>query len=217
MKAELRVIDEHEQTIHVKIKNTDLKFAAEPSIFSPHYIDSGTLAMLSAVEFLPSDKALDLGCGYGVVGILAAKLIGEENVVMCDISERAVEYAKINAAMNDVPNIKIRLSDGYENIAESDFTLILSNPPYHADFSVPKKFIEVGFKKLALGGKMIMVTKRLDWYKNKLTSVFGGVRIQEIEGYYVFTAEKRSQIIKKKEKPAQSMSKKLRRKQSMKR
>lgn len=203
--------------IRTKIKNIVLKFETESSIFSPNFIDQGTLAMLSIVEFLSSDKVLDLGCGYGVVGILAAKLVGEENVFMCDISERAVEYAKINAALNGVPNIKIRLSDGYKNIAEGDFTLILSNPPYHVDFSVPKNFIEVGFRKLAVGGKLIMVTKRHDWYKNKLTSVFGGVKVQKVEGYYVFIAEKRSQFRKKKTKPTKGLSKKLQHKQPLKR
>lgn len=199
--------------IHAKIKDIDLKFVTELSLFSPNSIDHGTLAMLSVIDFLPSDKVLDLGCGYGVVGILAGKLIGEEKVVMCDISERAVEYAKKNAALNNVPHISIRLSDGYENVEENDFTLILTNPPYHADFSVPKRFIEVGFQKLSMGGKMVMVTKRLDWYKNKLSSVFGGVKVQEMGGYYVFIAEKRSRVIKKKKKPVKSLSKKLQRKQ----
>ena len=199
--------------IYTRIKDIDLKFVTESSLFSPDFIDNGTLAMLSVIDFLPSDKVLDLGCGYGVVGILAGKLIGEEKVVMCDISERAVEYAKKNAALNGVPHIDIRLSDGYENVEENDFTLILSNPPYHADFSVPKSFIEGGFRKLAMGGKMVMVTKRLDWYKNKLISVFGGVKVQEIKGYYVFVAEKRSQMIKKKAKSVKGLSKKLQRKQ----
>ena len=60
-----------------------------------------------------------------------------------------------------------------------------------------------------------MVTKRLDWYKNKLTAVFGGVRVKEIDGYYVFTAEKRHAVPqnRKKDKPKQSLSKKLQRKQ----
>ena len=199
--------------IYARIKNIDLKFVTEMSLFSPNFIDHGTLAMLSVIDFLPSDKVLDLGCGYGVVGILAGKLIGEEKVVMCDISQRAVEYAKRNATLNGVPHINIRLSDRYENVEENDFTLILSNPPYHADFSVPKSFIEVGFRKLTMGGKMVLVTKRLDWYKNKLISVFGGVKVQEMEGYYVFIAEKRSRVIKKKEKPVKRLSKKLQRKQ----
>lgn len=199
--------------IFARIKDVDMAFKTTPSIFSPNSIDNGTLAMLSVVDFLPSDKVLDLGCGYGVVGILAGKLIGEENVILCDVSEQAVEYAAINSRINKVPNIRILLSDGYKNIAEKEFTLILSNPPYHADFSVPKHFIETGFQKLVVGGKLIMVTKRLDWYKNKLTSVFGGVKVHEINGYYVFVAEKRTAVIKEKAKTTAHLSKKLQRKQ----
>ena len=199
--------------ISAEIKNVSLKFETDSSNFSPNNIDVGTLAMLSVVDFLPSDKVLDMGCGYGVVGILAAKLIGQENVTMCDISEAAVKQAKINAELNDVPNIEIKISDGFSEIQDNGFTLILSNPPYHADFSVPKRFIEVGFKKLAVGGKMVMVTKRLDWYRNKLTSVFGGVRVREVDGYYVFISEKRGERLQKKEKPVNKLSKKLRKKQ----
>lgn len=201
--------------ISTEIKNVALKFETDPSNFSPDHIDTGTLAMLSVTDFLPGDKVLDLGCGYGVVGILAGRLIGQENVTMCDISKSAVEQAKINAKLNQAPNIDIRLSDGLRNVPDHDFTLILSNPPYHADFSVPKHFIEAGFQKLALGGRFIMVTKRLDWYKNKIISVFGGVKIQEIDGYYVFMAEKRERTRKKVKAKVNKLSKKLQRKQRL--
>lgn len=200
--------------ISTTIKNVNLQFETDSSNFSPNEIDTGTLAMLSVTNFAEGDKILDLGCGYGVVGILAARLIGQERIIMCDISESAVKQAKINAALNQVPDIDIRLSDGLRNVPEHDFTYILSNPPYHADFSVPKHFIEAGFQKLTLGGKFIMVTKRLDWYKNKLTAVFGGVKIHTINGYYVFIAEKRNRVIKEKEKNANQLSKKLQRKQT---
>lgn len=206
--------------ISATIKNVNLMFETDPSNFSPNNIDIGTLAMLSVTDFSPNDKVLDLGCGYGVVGILAGKLIGPKNITMCDISESAIKQAKINAKLNQVPDIDIRLSDGLQNVSNNDFTLILSNPPYHTDFSVPKHFIEVGFKKLVLGGKLIMVTKRLDWYKNKLISTFGGVQIHEINGYYVFIAEKRKDNApkkeRKKEKNVNKLSKKLQRKQKFK-
>lgn len=201
-------------TISTTIKEISLNFQTESSLFSPKNIDSGTLAMLSAVDFLPNDKVLDLGCGYGVVGILAAKFAGEDNVVLCDSSETAVKYAKLNAETNLVPEIDIIQSNGFEHISDNNFTLILSNPPYHTDFSVAKHFIEEGFQRLAIGGRMVMVTKRLDWYKNKLTAIFGGVRIQEIDGYYVFTAEKRKQSKgSPKQKAKNCLSKKLQRKQ----
>lgn len=178
--------------LNVKIKDIELRFKTSKEVFSPQNVDKGTLAMLSLVEFKGSNKILDLGCGYGIVGILAAKIIGAENVVMIDIDSNAVELSKENAALNGVQNIKICQGDGLKGLNEKDFDLILSNPPYHADFAVPKEFIEKGFNRLRIGGKMYMVTKRKGWYKNKLISIFGGVKITEIDGYYVFAAEKRT-------------------------
>jgi len=174
------------------IKDIPLTFNTALNLFSPDNIDKGTLAMLSQVEFTSDDKILDLGCGYGVVGITAAKIIGAENVVMSDVSEKAVAMARENALLNGVDDVKVVLSDGFRNLQEKDFSLILSNPPYHADFSIAKHFIEKGFNRLRVGGKMYMVTKRKEWYKNKLIAIFGGVQVSEVDGYFVFCSEKRS-------------------------
>ena len=199
--------------IEEQVQGIDLVLQTNEEVFSPTAVDKGTRAMLSFVEFKEGDKVLDLGCGCGVVGILAAKQIGAEKVVMCDVSENAVQLSKQNAELNGVAAVTIRQSDGLKDITETGFTLILSNPPYHTDFAVAKGFIEDGFKKLAMGGKMVMVTKRLDWYRNKLSSVFGGVTVKEKDGYYVFVAEKRGNRKPKKEKKnEQIMSKKLQRK-----
>ena len=199
--------------IEEQVQGIDLVLQTNEDVFSPTAVDKGTRAMLSFVEFKEGDKVLDLGCGCGVVGILAAKQIGAEQVVMCDVSENAVMLSKQNAELNGVSTVTIRQSDGLKEISENGFTLILSNPPYHTDFAVAKGFIEDGFKKLAIGGKMVMVTKRLDWYRNKLSSVFGGVTVKEKDGYYVFLAEKRGNRKPKKEKKnEQIMSKKLQRK-----
>ncbi|KLI25990.1 class I SAM-dependent methyltransferase [Brachyspira hyodysenteriae] len=180
--------------IEIAIKNIDLKFTSNDKLFSPKNIDIGTLSMINEINFEDENKILDLGCGYGVVGILAAKIIGEDKVVMCDIDAEAVEISKHNDVLNNVSNINIIQSDGLRNIIDNDFSMILSNPPYHTDFYVAKHFIESGFYKLALNGKFVMVTKRLDWYKNKLSSVFGGVKVKEINGYYIFISEKRNMI-----------------------
>ena len=174
--------------------------AGRDTIFSPLCLDKGTLAMLSTIEFTAEDKVLDLGCGYGFVGIYAAKQIGEQNVVMSDIDDKCVKISKTNAVKNMVGGVKIIQSDGFKDIHDKDFTLILSNPPYHADFSVPKHFIEKGFNRLQIGGKMLMVTKRKDWYRNKLAAIFGGVKVSEIDGYFVFCAEKRGSDYAKKPK-----------------
>lgn len=194
----------------IDIWNNRLKFETEESLFSPESPDRGTMAMLRNTELKESDKILDLGCGYGLVGISAAKVIGEKNVFMVDINEKAVEYARINAAKNGVPGVTVKLGSGLDPIQDNDFTLILSNPPYHTDFSVPKAFIENGFKQLEVGGRMVMVVKRLDWYKNKLTTIFGGVRVVEDDGYYILTSEKRGSFTtKSKEKKTTKKHEKL--------
>lgn len=176
----------------VTIKDIEMIFTTASTSFSPHGLDKGTMAMLSVADIENADgKILDLGCGYGAVGIYAAKIAGAENVIMSDIDAESIKLASQNARTNEVPGITVIASNGFENITEDAFSLILSNPPYHADFSVPKHFIENGFRHLKIGGKMLMVTKRRDWYKNKFIAIFGGVTIHEIDGYFVFCAEKR--------------------------
>jgi len=178
--------------IEVMLNNVKMNFMTRPALFSPNGPDAGTLAMLSFAEFKPDDKVHDLGCGWGLVGIYAAKIIGGENVTMSDTDAGAVAAAAENAEFNGVPGIKIIHSDGYDNIDDAGYTIILSNPPYHADFSIAKRFIEKGFNRLAMGGRLVMVVKRLDWYKNKLAAIFGGVTVREKGGYYVLIAEKRN-------------------------
>ena len=178
------------------IGDMELTFETRKNAFSPQGIDRGTLAMLTVAnlpqQLTQDSKLLDLGCGYGVVGIYAAKLTSPHNIVMSDNSKSCIALSRLNAERNNVPDVKVVLSDGFHDLTDTDFDMILSNPPYHADFAVPKHFIEKGFNRLKVGGKMYMVTKRKDWYKNKLTAIFGGVKVFDVGEYYVFCAEKRS-------------------------
>ena len=179
-----------ERELTLEIFDSKLRFITNGGLFSCDEIDYASLLLIKNMP-LVSGSLLDLGCGYGVVGIFAAKIVGAQNVVMSDIDKNSIEFSTKNAANNNVGGVKIILSDGFKSIDDTDFTHILSNPPYHADFSVPKHFIEKGFNRLAIGGCMYMVTKRKDWYKNKLAAIFGGVKIFETDGYFVFRAEKR--------------------------
>ena len=199
-------------TVNEIINGIDITCETGEYYFSPNRVDRGTRIMLETVPVREGDKVLDLGCGYGVVGIYAAKRLGGEHVVMCDILEDAVALATDNLARNGITGARVLQSDGLKAVEDRDFTLIYSNPPYHTDFSVAKAFIEDGFRKLAVGGRMVMVTKRLDWYKNKLTSVFGGVKVFEAEDYFIFLSEKRAARVEKPKKNTQTMSKKLQRK-----
>jgi 16S rRNA (guanine1207-N2)-methyltransferase len=174
------------------IGGREFRFEKAPSLFSPSGLDAGTAAMLGRAALAPTDKVLDLGCGYGAVGVYAATIVGPASVWLVDIDPVAVEYAARNLVLNGVEGATVLVSDGFEALRETGFTAILCNPPYHVDFSVPKRLIEKAFNRLAIGGRLVMVTKREVWYRNKLTSLFGGTKVYRDDDYCVFAVTKRS-------------------------
>lgn len=202
--------------IEAVVLGQPVRLATDPAVFSPKAVDRGTLAMLSQVTFLPSDRVLDIGCGSGVVGIVAAKQIGSKQVWMTDSDPRAVEVAGESAALNNLPDLRIQVSDAFDQITEKDFSLVLCNPPYHEDFSVASRIIGGAFSHLKIGGYLYMVTKRHDWYRNKIRTVFGGVNVAEVDGYFVFKAQKREEHRRKPQKKEAQLSKKLARKEALK-
>ncbi len=193
----------------VDVLGKRLEIHARKSLFSPSAPDRGTLAMLRRAGITEDDRVLDLGCGWGYVSLYAS-LCGAARVDACDVDENAVACTNENLVRAGFSPCAVR-SDGLDATAAYDYTCILSNPPYQSDFSVAGKFIAGSYAHLAMGGRLIMVTKRRRWYKNRLIAVFGGVQITEDDGYFVFLAEKRE---KKEEKPEnkRKLSRKLARK-----
>lgn len=179
------------------IRGLRLMLETVPGLFSPAAADRGTLAMINTVDIQPGQRVLDLGCGCGIVGIWAA-LSGAE-AVLTDIDPRAIACARRNAEKNQATGCLFQESDGFRQVTETGFDWILSNPPYHSDYAVARHFIEKGFNRLTRGGRLVLVVKRPDWYRNKLKSIFGGCSDRLIDGYHVLTAEKRSDTYRNKE------------------
>lgn len=178
----------------VVFNDKEISVETNVSLFSPSGPDKGTLSMLKFVEFNETQKILDLGCGTGIVSLAAcANGVHPSNCVLTDIDPLAVSTASSNMELNGYSGATVVCGDGLSAVSDSGFDLILSNPPYHTDFKIAKTFIEKGFNRLKVGGKFYMVTKRKDWYKNKMISIFGGVRIHEEEGYFVFESIKKSE------------------------
>ncbi len=82
--------------IQVDIEGISLALETHPKLFSPRKPDPGTMAMLSFIEFSDDDRILDLGCGYGIVGLYAAKVTTGSTVVLSDNDSLAIEYARRN-------------------------------------------------------------------------------------------------------------------------
>lgn len=160
--------------------------------------------MLAQVEFVPKDKVLDLGCGWGLAGVLAARVIAPARVWLVEKDPRAVACAAANLMRNGAAGAHCLASDGFAGLDESGFSKILCNPPFHTDFSVAKGFIEKGFNRLAIGGELWLVTRRERWYVRKLAQIFGGARLRRSDGYRVFCAQRRSRRWAKAESRASS-------------
>ena len=193
------------------ILGQEVVFKTGEGLFSPSAPDRGTMAMLRHVSITAADRVLDLGCGWGYVSAYAC-IAGAARVDACDVDVRAACAAAENMQRCGFA-VQVAISDGLDAVEAYDYTLILSNPPYQSDFSVAKKFIAQSWEHLCIGGWLVMVTKRREWYKNRIIAVFGGVRVEEDDGYFVFTAQKRP-LKPKRETQAPKLSKKLARKQA---
>ena len=116
--------------LEVEVKGIKLYLQTQPGLFSPNAPDRGTVHMLQHVEFAQEDIVLDLGCGYGLVGIYAASIIPSTHVYMTDIDPEAVAAAAVNLEVNGISGVTVVHGSAYDSVDRSDFTLILSNPPY---------------------------------------------------------------------------------------
>lgn len=120
------------KTILFEIDKNKFSFDVAQDLFSSNVIDFGTQRLLRTLltsNIGNFDKILDLGCGYGPIGIILKKLNPESVVHMIDIDALALDYSNHNAKLNGVEDIKIYGSLGYENVKSKDFDLIVSNIP----------------------------------------------------------------------------------------
>jgi len=132
----------------------------EPSLFSKDDLDEGTRLLLERVDLSSFTRALDVGCGWGAIGLVAATVNGAGRVTMLDVDTRAVHLAMDNARA-------LGLGERVEAIATADvraipgtFDLILSNPPFHADRETLIGLFSGASDKLAAGGAVFLVVER---------------------------------------------------------
>lgn len=98
-------------------------------LFSPKGVDEGSRLLLDHLQVEPDDDTLDLGCGYGPLGLTLAQLAPKGTSLLVDKDFMAVEYSRKNARINGIENVEIFLSNGFDQIGERRFDLIVSNLP----------------------------------------------------------------------------------------
>lgn len=168
-----------ERMIEYKIKDKTIKFISDNGVFSKGHVDIATNFMLNVLcDENISGRLLDVGCGYGTIGITLSKFF-DIDVTMLDVNERALNLAKKNVKLNNVEKIKIIESDGFEKV-EGEFEVIVTNPPIRAGKAVIYKMYEDAYKHLVNGGVLYLVINKKHGApstKEYLTELFGNCEV----------------------------------------
>ncbi|MBI2558574.1 class I SAM-dependent methyltransferase [Candidatus Woesearchaeota archaeon] len=178
--------------IKQKIMNKEFDFYTASGVFSKDKIDKGTLVLAENMIVDKNSKVLDIGCGIGILGIVAAK-ISDSDVVMSDVNERAVTLAKKNIKLNDV-KAEVYQGNLYQKINQKDFDAILSNPPQTAGKELCFRLIEEAKEHLKNNGSLQLVARHNKGGKTlsrKMEEVFGNIKvIAKKAGYWVYFSTK---------------------------
>lgn len=181
--------DIHE--LKVTLLGQSFTFFTDSGVFSKKMVDYGSQVLLNTLDFEKGKTLLDLGCGYGPLGISLAKVQGVKPT-MVDINNRAIDLAKQNGQKNGV-EADIFQSNIYEKV-NGTFDYIISNPPIRAGKQVVHTIISESINYLKVGGNLTIVIQKKQGApsaKAKMEEVFGNVEIlKRDKGYYILRSEK---------------------------
>jgi len=173
--------------IRCTLRGLDFEFETSSGIFSHRKVDNGTRLLAESMILPQRGMVLDLGCGFGALGIAAARLNPSLDVLMTDINSRAVALAEENAERNGV-RATVRQGNLYEPVEGKLFDLILTNPPISAGIdAVVKPMIRGAPAHLSGGGSIQLVVQSNKGGKTLarlMGETFGGVEVTAKGGGY---------------------------------
>ena len=145
--------------VKTTLRGRRFEFLTSSSVFSKKRVDLGTRVLIEAMVLPQSGNVLDIGCGYGAVGITAATLNPKLHVVMTDVNMRAVRLARQNVEANKVANADVRYGNLYEPVEGLRFDCILSNPPVSAGMDTVKAIVSGAPHVMLANGSFQMVIR----------------------------------------------------------
>lgn len=154
-----------------------LHFVVDRGVFASRGLDPGTALLIENLTLEPADRVLDLGCGWGPVGVAAARSAHDGHVVMTEVNRRAARLARLNLEKNRIENAEVRVGATFEPVAGERFDVIASNPPYRAGREFVLGVLAESPAHLSPGGKLVLVGKGsqgIRFYQAWLESHWGG-------------------------------------------
>jgi len=189
-------VEHNEQTFNFTLLGNDLRFTTDNGVFSKRRVDFGSCVLLAALEEtdFTAAKILDVGCGYGPLGLALAKKFASAKVDMVDVNELALSLAQKNAQANQIENVKIWPSDQYQAVSDTDYTAIITNPPIRAGKEVVHGILSQAKEHLVVGGSLTAVLQKKQGApsaKKKMLEVFGNCEvIKKEKGYFILQSIK---------------------------
>lgn len=174
----MKTVAELKQDIHFQahLVGRNFDFVSTWGIFSPREIDSGTQLLLQHLQVTDTEQALDIGCGYGPIGLAIAAQAPKGQVHMVDKDFIAVEYANQNAALNGFTHAKAYLSNGLSHVPKDQyFTTVVSNIPAKVGKEMLSIILNDVQQQLHPGGQFVVVTINglRQYMKRNFMEVFG--------------------------------------------
>jgi 16S rRNA (guanine1207-N2)-methyltransferase len=187
-------VEHDRKLITASLRGTTLKFVTDAGVFSKGGIDYGSRLLIETMEVTDGSHVLDMGCGYGPIGLFAAALWNRCRVTLVDKNSRAVELARENARLNGLENVRVMQSDLYAGVAHDTFDTVLTNPPIRAGKSVVFQIYEGALPRLKPGGELWVVIQKKQGAPStlaKLESLFASVSaVHKSKGYWILRAVK---------------------------
>lgn len=179
----------------IQVKGETYTACTRPGVFSWRKLDAGTRLLLDVLDIRADEAVLDVGCGYGIIGMVAAKRAPKGQVKLVDVDWLACECAKATLSRNAVTGAQVLLGDGLAAVAGQAFTLIVSNPPFHSghevDYAMAEAFVAEAHSALEPRGRLVLVANRFLPYDRLMSQIFGSTTtLAENPHYHVLSAEK---------------------------
>ena len=162
------------------LRGESLTLFTRPGVFSWEHLDEATNVLAGLLDVAPGERVLDIGCGAGALGVVAARQSQTGAVRLVDVDSEAVRCAERTLQSAGVVNARALVSDVALAVLNERFDVVVANPPFHVgknvDLDVPRQFIRDAYDVLDMGGRLLLVANRTLPYEAMLAAQFGAYR-----------------------------------------